>query len=126
MATFLRDVLIGQGASFMPLKGAAGALTCIMQVSTFSTRRPDLQIFENEMDRRGDFELLLRRSGYQAARVSENPYFYNASEAKQHLIRQKGVDLMVAIINFFSSTLAYLSKPFVGSSFSFTHSLTCI
>jgi hypothetical protein len=76
--------------------------------------RVDIQILEDERDRRGDFELLLRRCGYQATRVSENPYFDKVPESTHSKIREKGVNLLIAILNFFSATLDYLSKPFVG------------
>jgi hypothetical protein len=58
----------------------------------------------------------LKRIGFQSARVADNPNFDFMSESIRDLMQKKGIHLLTAIINFFTSALHYFSKGFAGTS----------
>ena len=59
-----------------------------------------------------DFLRQLRRIDFQAARVAQNPRLDLNSPTTRDLMREKSVDLMTAIVEFFNSALIVFNQNF--------------
>ena len=79
----------------------------------------DHKIISDEAGRGGDFYIYLKRIEYQAARIAENPNFDLDSESTRDLMKEKSIDLMIAMVRFFNSALLYFKHDFFGWSLCF-------
>jgi len=113
------DVLSNtQGTKLSPLKGVADGLGIILQVTRWR-QCSDWQILEEESDRASDFYEQLRRIEFQSARIANNPNFDLNLEATRDLMKEKSIDLMTGIVQFFNSALLYYNHHFFGHLFLF-------
>jgi len=57
----------------------------------------------------------LRRIEYQSARIVENPNFDFDSTSTWDLMKEKSLELLTAIIEFFDSALIYYKHDYFGN-----------
>ena len=69
-----------------------------------------------EAGRGDDFYIQLQRIEYQSARIAENPNFDLNMNLTRNLMREKSIELLTAIVEFFNSALLYYKHNFFGCS----------
>jgi hypothetical protein len=70
---------------------------------------------EDQAGRADDFYFHLRRIEYQCARIAENPNFDLGLEITRDLMKEKSIDLMTGIVEFFDSALLFYNSKFFGN-----------
>jgi len=67
-----------------------------------------------EAGREEEFYIQLRRIEFQSARIVENPNFDFNADSTRNLMKEKSIELLTAIVEFFDSALLYYNHNFFG------------
>lgn len=100
-------------ANFSPLTITATGLGIILQVGKFN-RDLTCKHLDETSSRGDDFFTQLRRIEYQSARIAGNPNFDLNSKSTRNLMKEKSIDLLTGIVNFFNSALLFYNHNFFG------------
>lgn len=74
-------------------------------------------MLEKEVGRSDQFEEQLQRIQYQSERVACNPNYDFNLEGAQKLMKEKSIQLLTAVVNYFNSALLYYNQTSFGSFF---------